>query len=94
VPDVKAALANLVARLRELYACQTEIAERLDLLNRPWEEDMLHWAWNGGHWELHGRLSPPPDGRRRSTTRQGWCPGCRSRSQRNHRQPGGDSREP
>jgi hypothetical protein len=89
-----AALANLIAKLRELYACQTEIAERLDLLNRPWEEDMLHWVQIGEQWELHGRLPPPPDGRRRSTTRQGWCPGCRSRSQPKHSPPDGEPREP
>jgi hypothetical protein len=72
-------LADLVAKLRDLHARQTEIAQRLDLLNRPWEEDMLHWSWNGERWELHGRRSPPPDGRRRSMTDQGWCPACRSR---------------
>jgi hypothetical protein len=71
-------LADVVAKLRDLHAWQTEIAQRLDLLNRPWEEDMLHWSWDGQRWELHGQRLPPSDGRRRSTTKQGWCPGCRS----------------
>jgi hypothetical protein len=58
--------------LREFLAVQVELHERAALLDRPWEEDLLHWAGDGH--ELHGRLVPPP-GRRRGTTRSGWCPG-------------------
>jgi hypothetical protein len=56
--------------LREAWADQVELHERLILLNRPWEEEFLHWA----DGELHGSLTPPRDGRRRSTTKRGWCP--------------------
>ena len=63
--------------LREFLAVQVELHERAALLDRPWEEDLLHWAGDGR--ELHGRLAPPP-GRGRSTTSSGWCPGlARSR---------------
>ncbi len=58
--------------LREFLAVQVELHERAALLDRPWEEDFLHWAGDGR--ELHGRLRPPA-GRGRSTTSSGWCPG-------------------
>jgi hypothetical protein len=58
--------------VREFLAVQVELRERAALLDRPWEEEFLHWADEGR--ELHGRLVPPP-GRGRSTTRTGWCPG-------------------
>jgi hypothetical protein len=45
--------------------------ERRALQRKPWEEDLLHWAKDG---TLHGTVSPPADGRRRSTTSDGWCP--------------------
>ena len=57
---------------REFLAVQVELHERAALLDRPWEEELLHWAGDGR--ELHGRLVPPP-GRGRSTTSSGWCPG-------------------
>lgn len=57
---------------REFLAVQVELHERAALLDRPWEEEFLHWA---DGWELHGRLLPP-SGLRRSTTRSGWCPGA------------------
>ena len=41
-------------------------------------EQFLHWAFDGQEWQLHGRLAPPADGRRRSVTRNGWCPGLRT----------------
>lgn len=44
---------------------------RRALANRPWEEEYLHWAKDG---TLHGTVSPPVDGRRHSTTADGWCP--------------------
>jgi hypothetical protein len=56
---------------RAFLAVQVELHERAALLDRPWEEEFLHWA--DGR-ELHGRLLPPP-GLRRSTARSGWCPG-------------------
>ena len=58
--------------LREFLAVQVELHERAALLDRPWEEELLHWAGEGR--ELHGRLVPPC-GRGRSTTSSGWCPG-------------------
>ncbi len=58
--------------LREFLAVQVELHERAALLDRPWEEEFLHWTADGR--ELHGRLVPP-SGRGRSTTLSGWCPG-------------------
>jgi len=55
--------------LRGFVAVQVELHERMALLDRPWEEEFLHWA----HGELHGWRLPPP-GRRIGTTRDGWCP--------------------
>jgi hypothetical protein len=57
---------------REFLAAQAELNQRMALLDRPWEEQFLHWSADGR--SLHGTLPPPP-GRRRSTTRSGWCPG-------------------
>jgi hypothetical protein len=56
--------------LLEFWAVQVELHERLALLNRPWEQDVLHWA----DGELHGSVAPPEDGRRRGVTADGWCP--------------------
>lgn len=70
---VQSGLRRLLAKVRELYEQQSELAERQLLLSRPWEEEFLHWGQDG---QLHGRFVPP--GRRRfSTTRSGWCPGLR-----------------
>ncbi|KAA9150717.1 hypothetical protein FPZ12_040545 [Amycolatopsis acidicola] len=69
---------NFLTRLREFLATQAELAERQALLNRPWEEEFLHWSRDG---ELHGHLIPPR-GRPRGVTRDGWCPGLR-----HHRKP-------
>jgi hypothetical protein len=55
--------------------------ERRALQNRPWEEDLLHWAKDG---TLHGTVSPPKDGRRHSTTADGWCPGWAHEMQRRY----------
>lgn len=66
-------IKKILVRLRELSANQVELMERQELLRRPWAEEFLHWTPEG---ELHGtRL--PPNGRRRSTTSSGWCPGRR-----------------
>ena len=55
--------------------------ERRSLQGRPWEEEMLHWAKDGS---LHGTVSPPPDGKHRSTTSDGWCPGWAVELQRQY----------
>jgi hypothetical protein len=55
---------------RRFLAVQVELHERMALLQRPWEEEFLHWAGD----ELHGHRLPPP-GRHTGTTRSGWCPG-------------------
>ena len=60
--------------LRDFLAVQVELHERALLLDRPWEEEFLHWAADGT--ALHG-WRVPPDDRHRSTTRSGWCPGLR-----------------
>jgi hypothetical protein len=57
------------------------LRERRALQSRPWEEDLLHWAKDG---TLHGNVSPPSDGRRRSTTTDGWCPGWALELQRRY----------
>ncbi len=57
--------------LRGLYATSLELQERAALLNRPWEEEFLHWGADG---RLHGDKTPPPGAH--STTSTGWCPGC------------------
>ncbi len=59
---------------QEFLAGQCELQERLALINSPWEEEFFHWGSDGA---LHGHLAPPADGRRRSVTRGGWCPGAR-----------------
>jgi len=68
---------ELLARLREFNAVQVELHERLLLLNRPWEEELMHWAYDGHAWKLHGHQLPPP-GRGHSVTASGWCPGRRN----------------
>ncbi len=67
-------LRHLSERLREFAELQVELSERRVLLNRPWEEDLLHWAHDGNGWRLHGSVLPPDGRRRRSTTSRGWCP--------------------
>ncbi len=67
--------------LREFLAVQVELHERVALLDRPWEEEFLHWARDERGWHLHGQLTPP---RRRTTsvTSGGWCPGLSASSYR------------
>lgn len=55
--------------LREFWATQVELQERLVVLGRPWEQELLHWSGD----ELHGHVAPPSDGRRRGVTTGGWC---------------------
>jgi hypothetical protein len=55
--------------------------ERRSLQDRPWEEELLHWAKDG---TLHGTMSPPSDGKRRSITTDGWCPGWALELQRQY----------
>jgi hypothetical protein len=64
------------AAIRALLADHAELAERLALQNRPWEEAFLHWSGDAAEPHLHGQYLPPP-GRRRSVTRAGWCLGVR-----------------
>jgi hypothetical protein len=61
------------------WADQVELQERLALLNRPWEEEFLHWVGEGPDRRLHGTLPPPRTGRRHSVTARGWCPSASSR---------------
>lgn len=74
-------LARLLRRwlkaARSDLAGLDELHQRRRLLDRPWEEELLHFAPDG---HLHGHLTPP-DTRRRSTTARGWCP-CWARQQR------------
>jgi len=66
--------SRLFGALRRFWAEQAELAERQVLLNRPWNEEFLHWSGDPAAPELHGQYLPP-DRRRRSVTRSGWCPG-------------------
>lgn len=61
----------MLRRLASFWHTLTELDERRSLIDRPWEERFLHWAWDGGELVLHGELLPPR--RRMSTTRGGWC---------------------
>jgi len=70
---------RLLQVLRTFLAEQERLYERQALRNRPWEEDFLHWSRDGA---LHGHLAPPDDGRRRSVTADGWCPGWAQERQR------------
>lgn len=79
---VASGLWRVLARVREFHADQVELHERLLLLNRPWEEALLHWCGDGDDAELHGHLAPPADGRRHSVTNRGWCPCHRAGSLR------------
>lgn len=61
-------------RWRAFCAETCELQERLLLLDRPWEEELLHWAGGDDEGLLHGHRVP--SGRRRhSVTSRGWCPG-------------------
>jgi hypothetical protein len=75
-------LVKGLAWLRQRVAVYEALHERRALVDRPWEEDLLHWHRDGDSWQLHGEQAPPPDGRRRSTTADGWCPGGVSRLRR------------
>jgi hypothetical protein len=63
---------RLMVRLRDFNRAQVELWDRWLLLNRPWEEEWLHWGADGA---LHGSLPPPEGGRRHNVTVSGWCPG-------------------
>jgi len=59
-----------LASTRKFWWGYRDLLERQRLLQRPWEEEFLHWSSEG---QLHGHL--PPAGRSHSTTSSGWCPG-------------------
>ena len=67
--------ARAFRRLREAHEAQRELHERRWLRQEPWLEELLHWSYDGETWRLHGSRLPRPDGKRRSVTRGGWCPG-------------------
>ena len=67
-------LLRALEQVREFFSTQESIYERQLLLNRPWEEEFLHWSWTGERWVLHAHIIPPPGRHHRSTTRDGWCP--------------------
>jgi hypothetical protein len=72
------AVLRVASRMRELE-------ERRALLDRPWEEDFLHWARDEQGWHLHGHLAPPPRRRTNSVTSRGWCPGLPAHSHQTDR---------
>ncbi len=71
--DLAGRTRRAIRRLRDALADYRRLLERQALRDRPWEEDFLHWAWDGDSWQLHGHHVPPP-GRRLSVTSEGWCP--------------------
>ncbi len=79
---IRTLLRRLGKRLHQFSVDQRELEERRMLLDRPWEEDFLHWARDEHGWHLHGRFVSPPRRRASSVTSQGWCPGtARTRQQ-------------
>lgn len=72
-PPAGAAATRAVGRA---WADQVELQERAALLNRPWEEEFLHWSGEGPDRRLHGTVPPPRSRRRLSVTARGWCPGA------------------
>ncbi len=75
-------------RLRDFFNAQTELQERLLLLNQPWLEDFTHWSGSEDDPHLHGYLPPPAVRPQHSVTRNGWCPAAghtsRTQAEGNH----------
>lgn len=68
-------VGKAVQGLQDFWSGYSRIHERRSLLDRPWEEEFLHFAPDGS---LHGHLAPRADARPRvsspSVTSDGWCP--------------------
>ncbi|MFC6704594.1 hypothetical protein [Flexivirga alba] len=75
-PGAQSALDRVWRALSVLFTAGVELQERLLLINRPWEEELLHW---GEDARLHGAIAPPPG--QHSTTSTGWCLGTHRRVQ-------------
>ncbi|MDT7709420.1 MAG: hypothetical protein QOG20_5027 [Pseudonocardiales bacterium] len=69
-------LRQILAKVSQASAAITEVEQRRLLLNRPSEEEFLHWALDEDGPHLHGRFVPQSR-RSRSVTSSGWCPGLR-----------------
>lgn len=65
---------QLMVRLREFAEIQTELHERMLLLEQPWREELVHWSYDGHQWRLHGDTVPSACEHLTSLTRSGWCP--------------------
>lgn len=61
------ATADLLRPLRSWWNDVRELDQRLALLARPGDHELLHWSGR----ELHGRLLPVAG--RPATTDGGWC---------------------
>jgi len=61
----------MLDELRRLWGSYCELLERQLLQQRPWEEEFLHWSFDGRAWHLHG--DPPPNGQTRGATSGGGC---------------------
>ena len=68
---------HILNALRRDLGAYAEIHHRRQLVDRPWREEMLHFAPDG---HVHGHLVPPDDHRRWSTTATGWCPQAAGRA--------------
>ncbi|GAA1307258.1 hypothetical protein GCM10009610_20520 [Pseudonocardia xinjiangensis] len=77
VENMAGRVSDLFGRVRAALRRLDELEQRRALLDRPWEEEFLHWAADGS---LHGSRLPPVAKHRRghSTTTGGWCPCARS----------------
>jgi hypothetical protein len=64
-------IRRLWTALKQGTEDQKYLSEKQALLDRPWEEDFLHFGLDGS---IHGRFVPP-NNRRLSTTADGWCTG-------------------
>lgn len=65
---------RLLDHVRTWWADVRELDQRLALLARPWDEELLHWAAGPQGWELHG--SYLPSSARAARTDRGWCVGA------------------
>ncbi len=72
--DLAGQTRRAIRWLRDALADHHRLLERQALRDRPWEEEFLHWAWDGDSWQLHGHRPPPTRARRLSVTSDGWCP--------------------
>ena len=65
---------RILDHVRSWWADVRELDQRLALLARPWDEELLHWSAGPRGRELHGAFVPPAA--RAACTGRGWCVGA------------------